>query len=103
MFKTKKENIIEKNEEIVISLELRKTNVFQKTGFFFFFPLNVLIILPAFCPQLDYFDKNVKGVTPSTSGTMKTSQGSLTKSICLFVHCVLLHGFLWIITVIRII
>ena len=101
MFKTKKENIIEKNE-IVISLELRKKNVFQKQVFFFFFSLNVLIILSAFCPQLDCFDKTVKGVTP-ISGTVKISQGSLTKSICFFVHCVLLHGFLWIITVIQII
>lgn len=92
MFKTKKENIIEKNEEIIISLEQRKKNVFQKTVFFF--PLNVLIILSVFCPQFDYFDKNVKGVTSSISGTVKTSQGSLTKSICFFVHCVLPHGFL---------
>ena len=53
----------------------------------FFFPLNVLIILSAFCPQFDCFDKNVKGVTSSISGTVKTSQGSLTKSICFFVHC----------------
>ena len=51
MFKTKKENIIEKNEEVIISLELRKKNVFQKTGFlFFFFSPNVIIILSAFCP-----------------------------------------------------